>query len=233
MSARSDALSISRLARLLASASSGMTTRAAPETAMPRIEPSGFSPSSRPPSDVATTYAHKRIRSTPEIRAAVRSMRSIPSLDRPWASNFRRRQRTTPLSSSTTESKPKAVRRTLRAAMPAPIASSASAIIHAMVTTSRRIPRSIAAPLAAAVATLFRPAGHQQHRAFGLVREGSSDVAEHSLLHAVNVVRADDYQVGAKLLGLVEDELRQLVGPMAAYVGRRINPRFRQLRGDF
>src|SRR6266851_728369 len=232
MSARSDALPICLLARLLASASNGMTTRAAAATAMPRTEPAGFNPATRPAPDETMTYMHRTTRRMPETRVVERSMDSIRSGDCPRASNVSRRKRTTPLRSSITESNPKAVSRTLLAMMPAPMASTASAVIHATVNASRRTPRRIAAPLTAVVATLARATGHQKQRAPGAVRESLADIAEYPVVHPVAVVRADDDEVGAKFLGLVEDERRQLVGAMTADVGRSVHARLDRARGD-
>src|SRR5437899_9388241 len=199
ISARRDALSMTRFARLFASASKGITTRAAAATATASTEVSGFRPTARPPTEVRTTYRQRRISNDAETRAVVRSMRSIPSVERPLASKASRRQRTIPLDSSITESKPNAVSSTLRAAMPAPMASAASAAIHRTVTTSRRTPRRRAAPRVAAVATLLAAAGHQEQWALAAVREGLTDIAEQPVAHAVAVVAADADQPRAEL----------------------------------
>ena len=65
-----------------------------------------------------------------------------------------RRRTTIPLSSSTTESSPNAVSRTLRAAMPAPTAITASTSIQAIVTHSSRTPWRSAAARAMSTAAL-------------------------------------------------------------------------------
>src|SRR6267143_954380 len=232
MSARSDALAMTRFARLFASASKGITTRAAAATAIPRTEVSGFRPTARPPTEVRTTYRQRRINKDAETRAVVRSIRSIPSVERPLASKVSRRQRTIPLDSSITESKPNAVSSTLRAAMPAPMASAASTAIHNTVTTSRRTPRRRAAPRVAAVFTLLAAAGHQEQWALAAVCECPTDIAEQPVAHAVVVVAADDDQLRAELVRLGEDELGKLVWPVAADIHRGVHPRFDEAGGD-
>src|SRR5437899_1346039 len=130
------------------------------------------------------------------------------------------------------ESNPNAVSRTLRAAMPAPMASTASKAIHTTVTTSRRIPRPTASPRVVAVATLVVVAGHHENGALRAVHQLLAEVAEHAVAQAVGVVAAHDDQLGAEFLGLFEDELRQALGSVALDIGRGPNSGLHQRSRD-
>src|SRR5207245_3285304 len=89
----------------------------------------------------------------------------------PRASDDSRQSRVPPLISSMTLSKPNAVRRTLRAAIPAPIASTASTAIHTTVASSSRTPARTAACLKSAGAEQAVSEIPQSRHDVGLVVE--------------------------------------------------------------
>src|SRR5439155_6383706 len=90
------------------------------------------------------TYTHSRTSKKAEKRVAAISC--------DWP--VKRRNKTIPLSNSTTESTPKAVSRTLRAKIPPTTATTASTSIQPTVTTSSLTPRCSAAARAASTLEL-------------------------------------------------------------------------------
>src|SRR2546430_16009312 len=162
MSARSAGLCSTALTRRLRCASTGMATTAMALTAMPASEDSGSIRKSKPAIETRETYTHSRTSKTAEIRVAA------VSPDRPVNS----RNKTIPLRSSTIESMPKAVSRTLRATIPAPTATHASISIQAMVSISSRMPRPSALARAASMLELsVRIAGNMGPRVAGYRNE--------------------------------------------------------------
>src|SRR2546427_13249265 len=103
------------------------------------------------------------------------------------------------------ESNPNAVSRTPRAAMPAPMASTASKAIHTTVTTSKRIPRPTASPRVVAVATLGVVAGHHEYGALRSVHQLLAEAAEHAVAPAVGVGASHDERRGAEFRGIRQE----------------------------